>query len=199
MKTINFNEYKIRSLENDTKTNKTIATLAGATASLAAIVALGNVATGNELIALQNCGTTAAMLGYVVGYIKKIKLNNIEKNRLESKQDEPTTAKDKLIELKHTIEQTKNSLSMSTTAGIGFGVTTLANMALLSEGHYTAVGAMLLSGTVSVLDIMLALQQSKKIKSDTKRAELLEELDEISKESIPELIESPEDEKRLLK
>lgn len=199
MKTNNYNDYRIKSLENDSKTSKTLAAISGATASLATIVTIGNFATGNDFIALQNLGTTVAMAGYVIGYLNKARLNNKEVTRLEEIKDKPDSPEDKITELKNTITQTKNSLAMSTTAAVGFGISTLANMALLSDGYYSAVGAMLLTGTISVLDILLSFQHAKKLKATKERLSLLEDLDETSKEPIPELIESKEDEKRLLK
>lgn len=199
MKTNNYNDYRIKSLENDSKTSKTLAAISGATASLATIVTIGNFATGNDLIALQNLGTTVAMAGYVIGYLNKTRLNNKEVTRLEEIKDKPDSPEDRITELKNTITQTKNSLAMSTTAAVGFGISTLANMALLSDGYYSAVGAMLLTGTISVLDILLSFQHAKKLKATKERLSLLEDLDETSKEPIPELIESKEDEKRLLK
>lgn len=199
MKTNNYNDYRIKSLENDSKTSKTLAAISGATASLATIVTFGNFATGNDFIALQNLGTTVAMAGYVIGYLNKTRLNNKEVTRLEEIKDKPDSPEDRITELKNTITQTKNSLAMSTTASVGFGISTLANMALLSDGYYSAVGAMLLTGTISVLDILLSFQHAKKLKATKERVSLLEDLDETSKEPIPELIESKEDEKRLLK
>lgn len=199
MKTNNYNDYRIKSLENDSKTSKTLAAISGATASLATIVTIGNFATGNDFIALQNLGTTVAMAGYVIGYLNKARLNNKEVTRLEEIKDKPDSPEDRITELKNTITQTKNSLAMSTTAAVGFGISTLANMALLSDGYYSAVGAMLLTGTISVLDILLSFQHAKKLKATKERVSLLEDLDETSKEPIPELIESKEDEKRLLK
>lgn len=199
MKTNNYNDYRIKSLENDSKTSKTLAAISGATASLATIVTIGNFATGNDFIALQNLGTTVAMAGYVIGYLNKARLNNKEVTRLEEIKDKPDSPEDRITELKNTITQTKNSLAMSTTAAVGFGISTLANMALLSDGYYSAVGAMLLTGTISVLDILLSFQHAKKLKAPKERLSLLEDLDETSKEPIPELIESKEDEKRLLK
>lgn len=199
MKTNNYNDYRIKSLENDSKTSKTLAAISGATASLATIVTIGNFATGNDFIALQNLGTTVAMAGYVIGYLNKARLNNKEVTRLEEIKDKPDSPEDRITELKNTITQTKNSLAMSTTAAVGFGISTLANMALLSDGYYSAVGAMLLTGTISVLDILLSFQHAKKLKAAKERLSLLEDLDETSKEPIPELIESKEDEKRLLK
>lgn len=199
MKTNNYNDYRIKSLENDSKTSKTLAAISGATASLATIVTIGNFATGNDFIALQNLGTTVAMAGYVIGYLNKARLNNKEVTRLEEIKDKPDSPEDRITELKNTIAQTKNSLAMSTTAAVGFGISTLANMALLSDGYYSAVGAMLLTGTISVLDILLSFQHAKKLKATKERLSLLEDLDETSKEPIPELIESKEDEKRLLK
>lgn len=199
MKTNNYNDYRIKSLENDSKTSKTLAAISGATASLATIVTIGNFATGNDFIALQNLGTTVAMAGYVIGYLNKARLNNKEVTRLEEIKDKPDSPEDRITELKNTITQTKNSLAMSTTAAVGFGISTLANMALLSDGYYSAVGAMLLTGTISVLDILLSFQHAKKLKATKERLNLLEDLDETSKEPIPELIESKEDEKRLLK
>ena len=199
MKTNNYNDYRIKSLENDSKTSKTLAAISGATASLATVVTIGNFATGNDFIALQNLGTTVAMAGYVIGYLNKARLNNKEVTRLEEIKDKPDSPEDRITELKNTITQTKNSLAMSTTASVGFGISTLANMALLSDGYYSAVGAMLLTGTISVLDILLSFQHAKKLKATKERLSLLEDLDETSKEPIPELIESKEDEKRLLK
>ena len=199
MKTNNYNDYRIKSLENDSKTSKTLAAISGATASLATIVTIGNFATGNDFIALQNLGTTVAMAGYVIGYLNKARLNNKEVTRLEEIKDKPDSPEDRITELKNTITQTKNSLAMSTTAAVGFGISTLANMALLSDGYYSAVGAMLLTGTISVLDILLSFQHAKKLKATKERVSILEDLDETSKEPIPELIESKEDEKRLLK
>lgn len=194
-----YNEYRIKQLDRDSKTNKTLATLAGATATLGTSVAIGNYVTGNDFIALQNLGTTAAMAGYVIGYLNKARLNNKEVTRLEEIKDKPDSPEDRITELKNTITQTKNSLAMSTTAAVGFGISTLANMALLSDGYYSAVGAMLLTGTISVLDILLSFQHAKKLKATKERVRLLEDLYETSKEPIPELIESKEDEKRLLK
>lgn len=199
MKTNNYNDYRIKSLENDSKTSKTLAAISGATASLATIITIGNFATGNDFIALQNLGTTVAMAGYVIGYLNKARLNNKEVTRLEEIKDKPDSPEDRITELKNTITQTKNSLVMSTTAAVGFGVSTLANIALLSNGYYSAVGAMLLTGTISVLDILLSFQYAKKLKGTKERVSLLEDLDETSKEPIPELIESKEDEKKLLK
>ena len=194
-----YNEYRIKQLDIDSQTNKTLATLAGATATLGTSVAIGNYVTGNDFIALQNLGTTVAMAGYVIGYLNKARLNNKEVTRLEEIKDKPDSPEDRITELKNTITQTKNSLAMSTTAAVGFGISTLANMALLSDGYYSAVGAMLLTGTISVLDILLSFQHAKKLKATKERVSLLEDLYETSKEPIPELIESKEDEKRLLK
>ena len=194
-----YNEYRIKQLDIDSQTNKTLATLAGATATLGTSVAIGNYVTGNDFIALQNLGTTVAMAGYVIGYLNKARLNNKEVTRLEEIKDKPDSPEDRITELKNTITQTKNSLAMSTTAAVGFGISTLANMALLAEGNYMAVGAMLLTGTISVLDILLSFQHAKKLKATKERVSLLEDLGETSKEPIPELIESKEDEKRLLK
>lgn len=199
MKTNNYNDYRIKSLENDSKTSKTLAAISGATASLATIVTIGNFATGNDFIALQNLGTTVAMAGYVIGYLNKARLNNKEVTRLEEIKDKPDSPEDRITELKNTITQTKNSLAMSTTAAVGFGVSTIANMALIDEGYYSAIGAMFLTGTISLLDALLSFQHSKKIKENKSRLSLLEDLEEASKEPIPELIETPEDEKRLLK
>lgn len=199
MKTNNYNDYRIKSLENDSKTSKALAAISGATATLATAVTIGNLTIGNDLIALQNLGTTVAMAGYVIGYLNKARLNNKEVTRLEEIKDKPDSPEDRITELKNTITQTKNSLAISTTAAVGFGISTLANMALLSDGYYSAVGAMLLTGTISVLDILLSFQHAKKLKATKKRVSLLEDLDETSKQPIPELIESKEDEKRLLK
>ena len=192
-----YNEYRIKQLDIDSQTNKTLATLAGATATLGTSVAIGNYVTGNDFIALQNLGTTVAMAGYVIGYLNKARLNNKEVTRLEEIKDKPDSPEDRITELKNTITQTKNSLAMSTTAAVGFGISTLANMALLAEGNYMAVGAMILTGTISVLDILLSFQHAKKLKATKERVSLLEDLYETSKEPIPELIESKEDEKRL--
>lgn len=199
MKTFNYNEYKINSLEKDTKVSKKLAIVSGTVLSLAAIVVGGNLAIDNNLVALQNTGTMIAMGGYTIGYLKKAKLNNIEATRLKNKTDVQITAKDQLLELKEKIEETKNSLLMSSTAGLGFGISTLANIALVDEGSYAAIGAMLLTGTISILDILLAFQQSKRLKAEKNRYELLEDLETLSKEPIPELIESKEDERRLIK
>ena len=194
-----FNEYKIKQLDGDNKTSQTLATLAGTTASLATIITIGNFIVGNELVALQNVGISAAMVGYVVGYTRRIKLNNTEKQRITENPDKYNSPKDRLVEMKEKIQHIKNNLGMSTTASIGLGLTTLANMALLAEGNNIAVGAMLLSGTVTALDVLLTSKHIKDLKDTKKRLSLLEDIDEISKQPIPELIESKEDEKRLLK
>lgn len=199
MKTNNYNDYRIKSLENDSKTSKALAAISGATATLATAVTIGNLTIGNDLIALQNLGTTVAMAGYVIGYLNKARLNNKEVTRLEETKDKPDRPEDRITELKNTITQTKNSLAMSTTAAVGFCISTMANIGLLGDGYYSAVGAMLLTGTISVLDILLSFQHAKKLKATKERLSLLEDLDETSKEPIPELIESKEDEKRLLK
>ncbi len=194
-----FNEYKIKQLDGDNKTSQTLATLAGTTASLATIITIGNFIVGNELVALQNVGISAAMVGYVVGYTRRIKLNNTEKQRITENPDKCNSTKDRLVEMKEKIQHIKNNLGMSTTASIGLGLTTLANMALLAEGNNIAVGAMLLSGTVTALDVLLTSKHIKDLKDKKKRLSLLEDIDEISKQPVPELIESKEDEKRLLK
>lgn len=199
MKTNNYNDYRIKSLENDSKTSKALAAISGATATLATAVTIGNLTIGNDLIALQNLGTTVAMAGYVIGYLNKARLNNKEVTRLEETKDKPDRPEDRITELKNTITQTKNSLAMSTTAAVGFCISTMANIGLLGDGYYSAVGAMLLTGTISVLDILLSFQHAKKLKATKERVSLLEDLDEASKKPIPELIESKEDEKRLLK
>lgn len=194
-----YNEYRIKQLDRDFQTNKTLATLAGATASLATLVTIGSYVLGNDLIALQNMGTTAAMIGYVVGYTRKNKFNNREKQRIMDNQGKENTQKERLIELKEKISNIKNNIGMSSTASLGFGLTTLANMAMLAEGNYMAVGAILLSGTVTALDVLLTSKHIKDLKDNKKRLSLLEDIDEVSKEPIPELIESKEDERRLLK
>jgi hypothetical protein len=199
MKTNNYNDYRIKSLENDSKTSKALAAISGATATLATAVTIGNLTIGNDLIALQNLGTTVAMAGYVIGYLNKARLNNKEVTRLEETKDKPDRPEDRITELKNTITQTKNSLAMSTTAAVGFGISTMANIGLLGDGYYSAVGAMLITGTLSVLDVLLSFQHAKKSKETKARVSLLEDLDEASKKQIPELIESKEDEKRLLK
>lgn len=199
MKTNNYNDYRIKSLENDSKTSKALAAISGATATLATAVTIGNLTIGNDLIALQNLGTTVAMAGYVIGYLNKARLNNKEVTRLEEIKDKPDRPEDRITELKNNITQTKNSLAMSTTAAVGFGISTMANIGLLGDGYYSAVGAMLITGTLSVLDVLLSFQHAKKLKATKERVSLLEDLDEASKKPIPELIESKEDEKRLLK
>ena len=95
-----YNEYRIKQLDRDSQTNKTLATLAGATASLATLVTIGSYVLGNDLIVLQNMGTTAAMIGYVVGYTRKTKFNIREKQRIIDNQGKENTQKERLIELK---------------------------------------------------------------------------------------------------
>ena len=136
MKTNNYNDYRIKSLENDSKTSKALAAISGATATIATAVTIGNLTIGNDLIALQNLGTTVAMAGYVIGYLNKARLNNKEVTRLEETKDKPDRPEDRITELKNTITQTKNSLAMSTTAAVGFGISTLKpNAIAASEGY----------------------------------------------------------------
>ena len=101
MKTNNYNDYRIKSLENDSKTSKALAAISGATATIATAVTIGNLTIGNDLIALQNLGTTVAMAGYVIGYLNKARLNNKEVTRLEEIKDKPDRPEDRITELKN--------------------------------------------------------------------------------------------------
>ncbi|MGN1371023.1 MAG: hypothetical protein ACI4XM_01900 [Candidatus Coprovivens sp.] len=170
----NYNEYKIKSLENDLKTNKTLATLAGATAALGTTVAIGNYVIGNDLIAIQNISTTVAMAGYIIGYIIKSRLNNQEISRLESIGDKEDSTKDKIDEIKHRIKQTKNSLAMSTNAAIGMGISSLTSMILVDNGYYNAVATMVLTGTVSILNLILSYQNILRLINNKEELSILE-------------------------
>lgn len=178
----NYNEYKIKSLENDSKTNKTLATLAGATATLGTSVAIGNYVMGNDLIAIQNISTTVAMAGYIIGYIVKSRLNNQEITRLEAIGDKQDTTEDKIDEIKHRIKQTKNSLAMNTNAAVGMGISSLASMVLIDNGYYSAGATMVLTGAVSILNLILSYQNILRLISSKEELSLLENVKNFKEE-----------------
>lgn len=199
MKTNNYNEFKTNLLDKDSQSNKCLTIASGVTASLTAIVAAGNFALGNELIGLQNLGATIALLGYVVGYSKRTKINNQEKQDILENPTTEDISLDNLRKLRFEIEKLKNTIGTSTIAGIGFGLSAIATAYITYTDSLMLAGVTALTGTISLFQFIIAHDRALKLKDKQERYNLLKEIDEITKQPIPELIETPEDEKRLRK
>ena len=195
-------EYKAskeKRLEEAQKSANTMATVAGIIATASALVVAGSIASGNGLEALQSGGTTIAMAALA---LSNASLSTSYKDELgtlkETKPNELFTIKTKLETLRYQLERKETNRGMNYTVASGFLVTSIAHVLEILEMRdplnlATGISSAAITAIVSFMYYKLAQKYKSIIKSDKDRiAELIDEqeLDELSKQPIPELAET---------
>ena len=154
-------EYKIELLDKEIKSNKSMAIIAGSVGTLSAIIALGSIVIGNQLIGVQNVGTTIAMASYFNGYSKQLKQKINEKNELlKETENEQSHSSERIKQVNELIEKYQISKKMNLISGSGFLITTIANVLLyineLDAGIInSSMGSIIFSASITILDILL--------------------------------------------
>lgn len=193
------NEWKRELLKLNYKSNKNIAIIAGATVSLAAIVATTNLAVGNYVIAAQNVSAAFAMTSMVAGSIQLMKLKKEEleelKNSVSYNANMRLEEKEILKKLKSQLAEYQIRRKMSKGESIGFLLASISSLILFlttkNPSFFTpSVLTTALSGLVAALNI----DQVIKYKGYIEEKEV-----EISKIEEPEQPKLEGPEKKLLK
>lgn len=175
---------QLKRIEDQQKTNKAIFLTSTAVSLFTAALALGNFASGNELQALQNTGTTIALGCYTIGYHHLFEINNFEKNNrlkeLENGTDYITQLKNRLIKLKTTINRYKIYKNINLIAGSGFSLATISNIIRSinpEQGDNLALTTLsaLISGVVAYLNFNMLAKTKGYIKYNEEELSFVEE------------------------
>lgn len=193
-----YTNYKEEQLNRDIKRCNAFATVSGAVATLSSLIVAGNIVVGNGLEALQVGGATAAMAAYVLCYSQ---MGETYKKELKYVQERKTaqgySIKDKLESLRTQLEINKTQLNMEYLVSGSFYATTLGHLIELltipeAPQMIACVTGAALSALVATLNLLFSKRQKMYIalkQNDLEKLEAEQELDEASKQPIPELIE----------
>lgn len=192
-------EYKEKQLTNDIKRCNAYATVSGVIAALSALVVAGNLVVGNSLEAIQVGGATAAMFGYTICYSKMGDTYKQEKKSFEEQQ-ETSYLKNRLETLKYQLEIAETQLNLNYLVGGSFIASAIAHVIELltipsAPEIVSNVTCATLGALVGTLNLLITKRQKIRIelnKDETTRLEEEYELEQISKQPIPELIEPEE-------
>ncbi len=197
-------EYKAekeKMLESSIKSTNAMSTISGVVATLSALVVAGNLAIGNNLEALQTGGTMAAMAACA---LSNSSISNSYKDELatlrETNPNSLLTIKQRLETLRYQLERNETMLGMGYLVSGGFMTSALAHIAeLLTLPDPANIAANIsgaaLASLVSIMYIKSIKSYKATIQSNKERISSLEEeqeLEELSKKPIPELIEQEE-------
>ena len=193
-----YTNYKEEQLNRDIKRCNAFAVTSGAVSTLSALVVAGNIVVGNGLEALQVGGATAALFSYLICYSQmgetyKKELKYIQ----ERKTNQGYSIKDKLEELKTQLEINKTHLNMEYLVSGSFYASALGHVIELltipdASQMIACVTGAALASLVATLNLLFSKRQKMYIalkQNELERLEAEQELDEASKEPIPELIE----------
>lgn len=191
-----YKEFKEKQLDSDIKRCNAFATVSGVVASISALVVAGNIVVGNSLEALQVGGATAAMFGYAICYSKMGDTYKLEKKSLE-KLSTASLTKNKLESLKSQLEIAETQLSLNYLVGGSFITSAIAHVIELltipsAPEMITSVTCASLAALVGALNFMVTKRQKTRIALNKEQISSLEEeyeLEEQSKQPIPELVE----------
>ena len=196
-----YTEYKEKKLERDIKRCKAFAITSGAVSTLSALVVAGNIVVGNGLEALQVGGATAALFSYLICYSQmgdtyKKELKSVQ----ERKPNQGYTKKDKLESLRSQLEINKTQLNMEYLVSGSFFASALGHVIELltipdAPQMIACVTGAALASLVATLNLVYSKKQKMYIalkQNDLEQLEAEQELEEESKQPIPELIE-PQD------
>lgn len=194
-----YTDYKKELLDKDIKRCGTYATISGAVAALSSLIVAGNLVVGNNIEALQVGGATAAMFAYTICYSKMSDTYKTEKNSLEE-NIEKSPIKQRLETLKYQLEIAETQLGLNYLVGGSFLVSAIAHVIeLLSMPSapeiVSNVTCATLGALVGTLNLMITKRQKTRIQSnkeETASLEQADELDEMSKKPILELVEPQE-------
>lgn len=193
-----YTNYKEEQLNRDIKRCNAFAVTSGAVSTLSALVVAGNIVVGNGLEALQVGGATAALFSYLICYSQmgetyKKELKYIQ----ERKANQGYSIKDKLEALKTQLEINKTHLNMEYLVSGSFYASALGHVIELltipdASQMIACVTGAALASLVATLNLLFSKRQKMYIalkQNELERLEAEQELDEASKEPIPELIE----------
>ena len=193
-----YTNYKEEQLNRDIKRCNAFAVTSGAVSTLSALVVAGNIVVGNGLEALQVGGATAALFSYLICYSQmgetyKKELKYIQ----ERKTNQGYSIKDKLEALKTQLEINKTHLNMEYLVSGSFYASALGHVIELltipdASQMIACVTGAALASLVATLNLLFSKRQKMYIalkQNELERLEAEQELDEASKEPIPELIE----------
>lgn len=193
-----YTNYKEEQLNRDIKRCNAFAVTSGAVSTLSALVVAGNIVVGNGLEALQVGGATAAMFAYLISYSQMGSTYKKELKYIQERQpNQGYSIKDKLESLRTQLEINKTQLNMEYLVSGSFYASTLGHVLELltipdaPQMIACATGAALAS-LVATLNLLFTKRQKTYIalkQNDLEQLEAEQELDEASKEPIPELIE----------
>ena len=196
-----YTEYKEKKLERDIKRCKAFAITSGAVSTLSALVVAGNIVVGNGLEALQVGGATAALFSYLICYSQMGDTYKKELKYIQERQpNQGYTIKDKLEALRTQLEINKTQLNMEYLVSGSFYASALGHVIeLLTIPDAPQMIACVTGAALASLEATLNLLFSKKQKTyialkqnDLEQLESEQELEEESKQTIPELVE-PQD------
>lgn len=193
-----YTNYKEEQLNRDIKRCNAFAVTSGAVSTLSALVVAGNIVVGNGLEALQVGGATAAMFTYLISYSQMGSAYKKELKYIQERQpNQGLSIKDKLESLRTQLEINKTQLNMEYLVSGSFYASALGHVIELltipdASQMIACVTGAALSALVATLNLLFTKRQKTYItlkQNDLERLEAEQELDEASKEPIPELIE----------
>ena len=196
-----YTEYKEKKLERDIKRCKAFAITSGAVSTLSALVVAGNIVVGNGLEALQVGGATAALFSYLICYSQMGDTYKKELKYIQERQpNQGYTIKDKLEALRTQLEINKTQLNMDYLVSGSFYASALGHVIELltipdAPQMIACVTGAALASLVATLNLLFSKKQKTYIalkQNDLEQLESEQELEEESKQTIPELVE-PQD------
>lgn len=196
-----YTEYKEKKLERDIKRCKAFAITSGALSTLSALVVAGNIVVGNGLEALQVGGATAALFSYLICYSQMGDTYKKELKYIQERQpNQGYTIKDKLEALRTQLEINKTQLNMEYLVSGSFYASALGHVIELltipdAPQMIACVTGAALASLVATLNLLFSKKQKTYIalkQNDLEQLESEQELEEESKQTIPELVE-PQD------
>ena len=193
-----YTNYKEEQLNRDIKRCNAFAVTSGTVSALSALVVAGNIVVGNGLEALQVGGATAALFAYLICYSQmgdtyKRELKSIQ----ERKPNQGYSIKDKLESLKTQLEINKTQLNMEYLVSGSFYASAIGHILELltipnAPQMVACVTGAALASLVATLNLVFSKKQKMYIalkQNELERLEEEQELEEASKQPIPELIE----------
>lgn len=196
-----YTNYKEEQLNRDIRRCNAFAITSGAVSTLSALVVAGNIVVGNGLEALQVGGATAALFSYLICYSQmgdtyKKELKSVQ----ERKPNQGYTIKDKLESLRTQLEINKTQLNMEYLVSGSFFASALGHVIELltipdAPQMIACVTGAALASLVATLNLVYSKKQKMYIalkQNDLEQLEAEQELEEASKQPIPELVE-PQD------
>ena len=196
-----YTNYKEEQLNRDIRRCNAFAITSGAVSTLSALVVAGNIVVGNGLEALQVGGATAALFSYLICYSQmgdtyKKELKSVQ----ERKPNQGYTIKDKLESLRSQLEINKTQLNMEYLVSGSFFASALGHVIELltipdAPQMIACVTGAALASLVATLNLVYSKKQKMYIalkQNDLEQLEAEQELEEASKQPIPELVE-PQD------